>query len=241
MLPSPASVEVGSNTRDYLRHRPVPSLNKGRLVVAKQVIKIEIAGEDVTPEVYLGKLAQSVGEVAGRIKRIKTTLAQPLGKIIKQQVQARFLNAGIGPGDLPSDRWDELSRAAIGIRQARGTWPGRGGSQPIRRETLRDQRSFSLSFGTGGSIFRYGSKLPSALVHEFGGVIAEDIFIRSIVDGKERLSKIPAGTIVPARPVLDSNSFILQQMTDTILDYVLHRFDRLGEVGESIIRDFGDR
>lgn len=205
------------------------------------MIELVSGSSRVSVEEEIGRIADAVASIRTRITRMKTTLVEPLGRIIDQAVMERFEFGGSAFGDFGTD-WEPLKETTIGIRQSRGQWPGAGGSQPILRATKTLQRSMGIFHGTGRTILTYGTRLRYAAVHEFGSVSNTDIYVHAFDQktGRHKKVKIPAGTVTPARPALYLNEQMLQEMEQTILEYVMERFDRLDVVGEQIVQEFGN-
>ena len=209
--------------------------------MAEVFLKFSISGKDITPSMAFEEAAEAISAIRTRISKMKTTLMIPIGRVIARQVKARFENAGVGPGDLPSDRWPNLKRVTIGARRYRGNWPGAGGRQPIRRETLRTQKSIGIFKGSGKRVLSFGTRIPHAIVQEFGDVTTKDVTVMvKTEDGRVYPVTIQAGAVIPARPVLEVNDYMVDQIETLIADYAMQRFDRLGEVGEQIVGKFGD-
>jgi hypothetical protein len=190
------------------------------------------------------ELTRLLKEVQKRVKGMKELTHRELGTRIRRRIIKRYENAGQAPGDPPTAKWKPLSELTIEIRRMQKAWPGKGGKQPIKRKTLKLQRSIKVYKGKGKGIVRVGSGLGYSYLQEFGGALVEPeegesegeyeervegeyLYIDGLDDeGKKKHIRIPVRTTIPARPAIYFSDDMIEGAVYVVSEFVKTRFEK---------------
>ncbi len=184
-----------------------------------------------------------------RTRGMKTHIWRPIGeKIIQKAIKQRYRTGGLADGDPVANRWKKLSPVTLMIRaeDKRHGKSDRGGSQPIKRQSLKLQMSTKYWQGQGKNIVRVGSFLDYAPIQEFGGTIKQAIEASdqrtSVSDdgtvyyvtgrddsGKRVRFKISALSLIDPRPAIYMNDLMISRAMTVVAEYAMRSFED-GEV-----------
>lgn len=208
-----------------------------------------VAGNNFAGTEALRELTALLKLAKKRTRGMKTHIWRPIGEgIIQKAIKQRFLTGGLAKGDPVSARWKKLSAATLMIREEEKRL-GKGGknwSQPIKRKTLKLQKSTKYHQGQGKNIVRVGSVLDYAPIQEFGGTIKQAIEATdqrtSVTDdgtvyyvtgrddnGKRVRLKISALTLIEPRPAIYMNDKMISDSMTVVAEYMMRSFED-GEV-----------
>jgi len=203
-----------------------------------------VATNNLSGTESINELTALLKLVKKRTRGMKTKIWRPLGKRIENQVKQRFRTGGKADGDV-GGAWAPLSEVTKMARreQARkGVKKDRGGSQPIKRQTLKLEQSTKYWEGRGKNIVRVGSFLNYAYWQEYGGPLwaaMEDTGEKLDEDaegkyfyltgrddrGKRVRVRLHQDTAqIPARPAIYMNERMIQEAVDHVANFAISRF-----------------
>jgi len=181
-----------------------------------------------------------------RQRGMKTHVWRPIGeKIIQHRIKQRFRTGGLADGDSLSERWKPLSEVTRMIRREdkRTGSDVKNWAQPIKRKTLKLQKSTKYWKGQGKRIVRVGSFLDYASFQEFGGFIKPHIdktrtdmseddehnfyYITGRDDtGKRVRIRLPQmTTVVEPRPGIYMNRLMIRETEEVLSNYIIRSFE----------------